>query len=120
MIVYASRTGNVRYVVGQLGVDAIEMTESLIVNKPFVLFTYTDGLGSVPLVTEKFMLTNGIHCKGIIVSGNQNFGHTMFGGAGDILASKYNVPLIAKLDLRGNSKDYEQILSCYQLIFTDK
>ena len=48
MIAYASRTGNVRYIVSQLQLPGIEIGEDTMVEEPFLLLTYTDGLGDVP------------------------------------------------------------------------
>lgn len=114
MIVFASRTGNVRSVVSKLGLPAIEVTEHLIVHEPFLLMTYTDGLGEVPSIVEAFMAHNASYCKGIVASGNQNFGHALFAGSGDKLTTKYNIPLVCKLDLRGRQADLDQIQSFYK------
>lgn len=119
MIVYATRTGNVQSVVAKLGLPAIPIEQALSITKPFLLFTYTDGLGSVPLVVENYMRQHHMLCKGIIVSGNRNFGHSMFGRAGDLLANYYQIPLVAKLDLRGTAADYEQIKQFYDSIWKE-
>ena len=119
MIVYASRTGNVRSVIAKLGLPAIALEQAAAISEPFLLFTYTDGLGSVPLAVEQFMQQHHALCKGVIVSGNRNFGHAMFGRAGDFLAGYYNIPLIAKLDLRGTTADYETIQQYYYSIWKE-
>ncbi|WP_332649571.1 class Ib ribonucleoside-diphosphate reductase assembly flavoprotein NrdI [Lysinibacillus sp. 54212] len=113
MIAYASRTGNVRYIVQKLNLPAIEITKDTVIETPFILCTYTDGLGDVPAVVQAFMEQNATLCKGIVVSGNSNFGLDVFGLAGDKLASDYHIPLVRKIDLRGFSKDYEAILAFY-------
>lgn len=117
MIVYASRTGNVRNVIEKLGLPAITIEQAKNINEPFLIFTYTDGLGSVPNVVESYMQRHHALCKGVIASGNRNFGHTLFGRAGDLLANYYNLPLIAKLDLRGTTADYEKIQRFYHSQF---
>ena len=119
MIVYASRTGNVRNVIEKLGLPAIAIDQAKIINEPFLIFTYTDGLGSVPTVVESFMQKHHSICKGVIASGNRNFGHTQFGRAGDLLAIYYNLPLVAKLDLRGTTADYEKIQLFYHSIWKE-
>ena len=110
MIAFASRTGNIRHIVNQLNIPNQEINEDIEIVEPYILFTYTDGLGQVPAKVEKFMQSNHSYCKGVIVSGNSNFGHNLFGRAGDILSSTYEVPLLHKLDLRGSIKDYEVII----------
>ena len=113
MIVYASRTGNVKYIVQRLNLPNIEIKEGLIVTKPFVLLTYTDGFGEVPSKVDAFMATNYQNCIGIAVTGNRNFGIN-FGLAGDTLSQRYNIPLIVKIDLRGQQSDYDRLLDFYK------
>ncbi len=54
MIVFASRTGNVRNVVSKLKAECIELSEELRLNKPYLLITYTDGLGDIPAKVQRF------------------------------------------------------------------
>jgi protein involved in ribonucleotide reduction len=113
MIAYASRTGNVRYIVSQLGLPGIEIGDDTTIAQPFLLMTYTDGLGEVPPVVRRFMDRCGAFCIGVAASGNRNFGHRHFGKAGDTIAAEWNVPLVRKLELRGYPQDYEAIRRFY-------
>lgn len=115
MIVFASRTGNVRSVVSKLGVESIEISEGLLLDESYLLITYTDGLGDVPEKVTCFLEQNKEFCKGVVVSGNSNFGHTVFGGAGEKIAATYDVPLVRKLDLRGYQADYDAIQMFYEM-----
>lgn len=54
MIVYASRTGNVRNIVSKLKVESIEISEGLLLSEPYLLITYTDGLGDIPVKVTRF------------------------------------------------------------------
>lgn len=108
MIAFASRTGNVRAIISALNVANVEITQQLVMDQPFALCTYTDGLGAVPQIVEQFMERNYEYCIGVIASGNRNFGPN-FARAADCLAARYNIPIIAKLDLRGQKADLEQI-----------
>lgn len=114
MIAYASRTGNVRYITSKLQAESIEISEELMLDKPYLLITYTDGLGEIPVKVVRFLEQNANLCKGVVVSGNSNFGHTVFGGAGDKIATMYHIPLVRKLDLRGYQADYEAIQQFYE------
>lgn len=114
MIAYASRTGNVRYIASKLTAESIEVSEELMLDKPYLLITYTDGLGEIPPKVGRFLEHNAKLCKGVVVSGNSNFGHTLFGGAGDKIASMYHIPLVRKIDLRGYQTDYEAIQQFYE------
>jgi protein involved in ribonucleotide reduction len=114
MIAYASRTGNVRYIARQLGLPGIEISGDTVVAEPFLLLTYTDGLGEVPPVVQRFMDRCGAWCFGVAASGNRNFGHHNFGRAGARIAAQWNIPLVRKLELRGFPQDYEAIRCFYR------
>jgi len=109
MIAFASRTGNVRYIVSRLQLPAYDIEVARALEEPFLLLTYTDGFGDVPELVERFMERNGVYCRGVAVSGNRNFGPLQFGRAGDRLAARWRVPLIRKIELRGFADDYEAI-----------
>jgi protein involved in ribonucleotide reduction len=117
MIAYASRTGNIRYIVSRLQLPAVEIKETSEIAEPFLLFTYTDGFGEVPPQVKQFMEKNGTRCEGVIVSGNRNFGHHNFGRAGETIAAQWRVPLVRKLELRGFPEDYEAIHLYYEQCF---
>lgn len=115
MIVYASRTGNVRYIVSKLMADAVEISEGLIVIQPYLLISYTDGLGDIPVRVKDFLENNAAFCQGVVVSGNSNFGHSLYGGAGEKIVAAYEIPLVRKIDLRGTQSDYEAIQAFYEM-----
>lgn len=114
MIVYASRTGNNRFIVNQLNLPSIEITKNLLVNDDYFLLTYTDGLGMIPKVVSDFLVNNHQHCKGVIASGNTNFGQHNFCGSADKISELYNIPIIRKIELRGFHHDYDFIVSKYK------
>jgi protein involved in ribonucleotide reduction len=51
---------------------------------------------------------NQDNLKGIIVTGNINFGD-LFCKAADLINQKYNVPIVRKIDLRGTDQDVLEI-----------
>lgn len=116
MIVYSSRTGNVRYIVSKLNLPSIEITDNLIIEEPYLIFTYTDGLGDVPKKVLEFLQHNYSYCKGVIASGNSNFGHNVFCASADKISSQFNVPIIHKIELRGFQHDYDVIVEQYNKI----
>lgn len=116
MIVYASRTGNVRFIVNKLGLPSIEISDELMVNEPYLIFTFTDGLGNVPKKVLEFLQQNHQYCKGVIASGNLNFGKRFCESANKI-AQMYDVPIIHKIDLRGYQNDYDLVIEKYNKIF---
>lgn len=113
MIAFASRTGNVRYIVNKLGLPYVEITKGLTIQEPFLLFTYTDGLGSVPAIVEEFIKENYTNCKGVIASGNSNFGHHVFCQSANKISKQFGIPIVRKIELRGFPKDYEAIIDYY-------
>ncbi len=118
MILFASRTGNVRNIVSKLQIPSIELSAELIYKEPYILFTYTDGLGSVPEVVERFLEKNYQNCRGIIASGNSNFGHHVFCQSANKISERYKVPIVRKIELRGFQQDYDAIQAFYQNEFS--
>lgn len=120
MIVYTSRTGNNKSIVDRLkGIETLELNENLVVEEPYFLLTYTDGLGEVPNKVWHFLnydIKNIENLKGVIASGNTNFGTDMFCRSADIISQKYGVPVIRKIELRGFQEDIIAIEEKYKKI----
>ena len=106
LIVYDSRTGNVEKFVKKIDLPNIKIKPDLIVDRPFILITFTTGFGIVPETTIKFLEKNYIYLKGVAASGNLNWGN-LFAHSADIISQKYNVPIIHKFELSGTQKDVE-------------
>lgn len=117
MIVYTSRTGNIRHIVSNLELPSCELTNKLITNYPYFLFIYTDGLGDIPKHVTEFLsiVENQLNIKGVIVSGNTNFGET-FCKPAEIISDRFNISIIRKIDLRGNDEDLFEIRKQYEKI----
>ena len=47
---------------------------------------------------------NHKHLRGVVGSGNKNWGNR-FAKASEIISEQYNVPLLMKIELHGNTKD---------------
>jgi protein involved in ribonucleotide reduction len=108
LIVYDSLTGNVQRFVDKLDTKTIKITPDLIVDQPFILITYTTGFGEVPARVEKFLMQNRQYIKGVIGSGNKNWG-SYYCGSAETISKQYYVPLIHKFELSGSQKDVEKI-----------
>ncbi|MCR5584061.1 MAG: class Ib ribonucleoside-diphosphate reductase assembly flavoprotein NrdI [Lachnospiraceae bacterium] len=106
---YASRMGHVEGIVKTLGLDALKIADgSEKIDGDYVLFTYTDGKGIVPKAVEAFLAANpGI--KAVVGSGSMERHADTFNFAADKIAEKYNVPILAKVDLDGTDEDLENI-----------
>ena len=118
MIVFSSKTGNNRRFVGKLDLPCIEITDDLVVSEPFVLLTYTTGMGQVPDPVKRFMERDG-H-KDLIVavssSGNRNWGKA-YGRAANLIASQYNVPILSKFEMSGTQGDIEIFKERYDALW---
>ncbi|GAA0135414.1 class Ib ribonucleoside-diphosphate reductase assembly flavoprotein NrdI [Paenibacillus sp. YSY-4.3] len=109
LVVFDSKTGNVKRFVSKLDVEHIQIRDGLVVDQPFVLITYTTGFGQVPQTTLKFLEDNGELLQGVAASGNTNWG-VRYGLAGDQVAEMYSVPLLMKFELSGTKKDVERFI----------
>lgn len=120
VIYFSSLSNNTHRFVEKLNVPSqridVNLEKKLLVNQDFVLITPTyggggdDDEGSVPIQVKKFLneKNNRDHCKGVIASGNTNFGNG-FALAGPIISKKLNVPLLYQFELLGTSEDVNRI-----------
>ncbi|MFV0393385.1 MAG: class Ib ribonucleoside-diphosphate reductase assembly flavoprotein NrdI [Coprobacillaceae bacterium] len=109
-VVYVSRTGNVEAVIGKLGLnDAVKVeTGDEAVNEDFVLITYTDGYGDVPMELESFLPNHKDLIKAVIVSGDLGYDDA-YCVAGDKIAEEYNIPCLYKFENDGTDEDITKI-----------
>lgn len=107
-IAYYSRTGNVKSFVSKLGLDSVDIESCPQIDGSYVLITPTYDFGQVPEIVAKWLRDNHRGMEGVIVSGNRNWG-ALYGQAGECIASQYDVPLLAKFELRGTDADVERI-----------
>ncbi len=109
-IVFASRTGNVESIVERLGVNDPLRIESgsETVDEDYVIFTYTDGFGDVPVEVDDFLASNSEHLKGVVVSGDTGYGEA-YCQAGDTIADTYDVPCLYKVENEGTDDDIANI-----------
>ncbi len=110
-IAYASRTGNVESIVGQLDVESVLISDgSETIDGDYILFTYTDGYGDIPAEVEDFLAANAPNMKGVVVSGDMGYGDA-YCGAGDKIAEQYGVEVLYKVENAGEPEDIEAIKS---------
>ena len=104
-IVYYSFTNNTLAFVEKYFEDYDPMSiEEGSVNCPFILITPTYDFGQIPEVVEEWLDENHQHMVGVVSNGNRNWGE-LYARAGDLISDRYNVPLILKIELRGNEED---------------
>lgn len=120
IVYFSSATGNTDRFVHKLGFPAsripLRRTDpDLVVDEPYVLVCPTYGGGAsisrqemrpVPVQVIRFL--NNAHnrslIRGVISSGNRNFG-VDYGVAGDIIAAKCKVPYLYRFELMGTEED---------------
>lgn len=113
--VYASRTGNVESLITKLGLDAIRIQDgSETCDDDFVLFTYTDGFGDIPMEVDTFLMAHSNHLTGVICSGSLDYGEA-YCAAGDKIAETYDVPCLYKVENDGTEEDVNAIKKALNL-----
>ena len=87
-----------------------KLNEEITIDEPYILITPTYGggtmKGAVPRQVISFLNNpdNRKNIKGVISSGNTNFG-SFFAMAGVVIAEKCKVPLLYKFELLGTEED---------------
>ncbi|SIN83985.1 class Ib ribonucleoside-diphosphate reductase assembly flavoprotein NrdI [Vannielia litorea] len=121
LVYFSSGSGNTARLVEKLGLPATRLPLSAaapvpLVTEPFVLVTptYADGEGrgavAKPVIAFLNLAANRALLRGVIAGGNRNFGAT-FALAGEVIATKCNVPLLYRFELAGTETDIARIRS---------
>ncbi len=119
LVYFSSASENTHRFVGKLGYRSARLPlrrgdEPLVVDEEYVLVVPTYGGGSVKGAVPKQVIAflNDPHnrslCRGVISSGNTNFGEA-YCLAGDIIASKLDVPLLYRYELLGTNTDVARV-----------
>ncbi|EKT61470.1 class Ib ribonucleoside-diphosphate reductase assembly flavoprotein NrdI [Providencia burhodogranariea] len=119
LIYFSSRSGNCHRFVEKVGLPATRLPigdeqSNIIATAPFVLLlpTYGGGgtLGAVPKEVIRFLNieSNRLLIRGVIAAGNTNFGEA-YAIAGDIIASKCQVPYLYRFELLGTERDVQRV-----------
>lgn len=126
MIVYfSSKSEYTKKFVDKLDIENIRIPlskDTLYVDKEYILClpTYAGmhGEGSVPKHVIRFLNVqeNRDLCRGVIATGNINFGIT-FCLAGDIVSKKLRAPLLGRVELAGTEEDVIRMREEYYKIF---
>ena len=119
LVYFSSASENTHRFVGRLGYRSARIPvrrrdEPLSVDEEYVLVVPTYGGGSVRGAVPKQVIAflNDPHnrslCRGVIASGNTNFGEA-YCLAGDIIASKLGVPFLYRYELLGTPTDVARV-----------
>jgi protein involved in ribonucleotide reduction len=109
LVYYTTKTKNTEKLVKKIdGYDIISIGSDTIISEPYILFTGTyarnDGTGAVHPVVIKFLNKNHNLIKGVVSTGNRNFGK-YFAYAADIISQKCKVPIVHKAEFFGTTED---------------
>lgn len=111
LIAYDSKTGNVKRFAHKLReryrLPIVQIDDTLTLDEPYVLVTYTTGFGQAPLTTTKFLERSAPSMIAVAASGNKNWGAS-YGRSADTISAAYRVPLLHKFELSGTMEDLEQ------------
>jgi protein involved in ribonucleotide reduction len=120
VVYFSSVSENTKRFVEKLGLNSVriplktEEAATFTYDKDSILVVPTYGSGeektTVPKQVIKFLNNpeNRKHIKGVIATGNTNFGES-YGLAGDIVSAKLGVPLVQRVELLGTPEDVEQV-----------
>lgn len=113
IVYYSSKTENTHRFVERTGLKALRLGpqgDTIRVDEPYVLMVPTyaagDGRGAVPKPVISFLNdpTNRSFIRGVIASGNTNFGET-YAMAGDVISAKCKIPFLYRFELLGTEED---------------
>lgn len=116
---FSSGSGNTSRFVEKLGLPATRLPVRAneappVMADPFVLIcpTYADGEGrgavAKPVIRFLNIEANRTLLRGVIASGNRNFGET-FAMAGQVIAAKCKVPVLYRFELAGTETDIARV-----------
>lgn len=119
LVYFSSQSRNTQRFIERVGEKAAQIPTSpkspmLKVTEPFILVVPTyagdQGEGAVPKQVIKFLNDpeNRSFLKGVVASGNRNFGR-FYGYAGDVISAKCKVPYLYRFELMGTPEDIENV-----------
>ena len=119
LVYFSSTSENTHRFVSKLGFPTARIPlrrtdPPLTVDEEYVLVVPTYGGGSVKGAVPKQVIAflnnpdNRALCRGVIASGNTNFGQA-YCLAGDIIASKLGVPFLYRYELLGTPTDVSRV-----------
>lgn len=121
-VVLFSFTGNCRRFLNMTNVpkeNIVELSEIKEMFEEFILITPTIGFGEVPPQVEEFLSNNYRYSRGVIASGNRNWGKN-FANAANIINQKYGIPILMKIELLGNKEDINNFEKIYMEMRNDE
>ena len=130
IVYFSSVSENTKRFVEKLGISNVRIPlkaaeQPLLMTKPYLLIVPTYGGGdeeaSVPKQVIRFLNNpdNRKLIKGVIASGNTNFGDK-YCRAGEIVSMKCQVPLLYRFELLGTAYDVEVVKEKMELFWNQQ
>lgn len=110
-LAYLSLTGNCRRFAKKTNLETFEITESncmTLLDEPFILLVPSYEPEMVD-AAEDFLQTNVSNCKGVIGSGNLNFGDDYYCYTAIRFANDYQVPNLFNFEYQGTDQDVAKL-----------
>ncbi len=115
LVLYASKTGNIEKFLKKTGINPILKINDG--NEPLkedcILLTYTTGIGEIPEEISMFVKNHHSKIKGVIGSGNKNWG-LAFCNSAKIINKQYNIPILMTFEMSGNTHDIRKFIEIYE------
>lgn len=118
LVYFSSSSENTQRFIERLGMSAVRIplneSERIRVDEPYILVVPSYGgggtAGAVPRQVIRFLNDqhNRALIRGVIASGNRNFGEA-YGRAGDVISQKCGVPYLYRFELMGTQQDIENV-----------
>lgn len=118
LVYFSSSSENTHRFIQRLGLPAIRIPlnerERIRVDEPYILIvpSYGSGgtAGAVPRQVIRFLNDphNRALIRGVIASGNRNFGEA-YGRAGEVISQKCGVPWLWRFELMGTQSDIDNV-----------
>lgn len=110
-LVYMSMTGHTRELANKLDMDSLELTPMnpfISISEPFIFIMPSYDEEMFNETAEDFLVENTPLCKGLIGTGNLNFGQ-LYCFAVDELSEQFDIPVVHKVEYSGTDEDIKQI-----------
>lgn len=118
LVYFSSSSENTLRFIERLGLPAVRIPlnerERIQVDEPYILMVPSYGggglAGAVPRQVIRFLNDphNRALIRGVIASGNRNFGEA-YALAGDVIAKKCQVPFLWRFELMGTQHDIDSV-----------
>ena len=118
LVYFSSSSENTHRFIQRLGLPAIRIPlnerERIRVDEPYLLIVPSYGGGGTAGAVQRQVIRflNDTHnralIRGVIASGNRNFGDA-YGRAGDVISQKCGVPWLYRFELMGTQSDIDNV-----------